>query len=166
MGNGPNVAIGMQSFDEYGYAIGVEHRDENNNVVYNHYGIAASSTQFDNFGNMISRTFIGEDGVPSPHLIAGYTTLKIQYDITGNFRKHLEYFDENNMPIGHKKRGYWVVKYIYDSSDQLIRIEYLDIENNLVNRLDNGIAVIKYSYDQDGEIKETIRLNKNLSVIK
>ncbi len=165
-GNGPNVAIGIQDFNEFGYETGLVHKDEAKNVIYSDYGIARSLTSYDRFGNLSERTFIGPDGTPSPHQQAGYTHLKIQYDETGNFRTQLSYYDSDWNPIPHKTRGYASVKYRYNDLRRLVRIEYLDTRNKLVNRMDNGAAIIQYSYDQNGDRSEVILLNKNSEVIQ
>lgn len=165
-GNSPNVAIGVQDFNEFGYETGLTHKDESENTIYSAYGIAESLTSYDRFGNLSERTFIGPEGTPSPHKQAGYTHLKIQYDHTGNFRTQLSYYDNNWNPVPHKTRGYASVTYKYNDQGYLVRIEYLNTRNELVNRADNGAAIIQYYYDQHGDRSEVVLLNKNSEVIQ
>lgn len=153
-GNGPNVAIGIQKFNEYGYEVALEHRDENNAPIYNNYGICKSETKFDSFGNMIERRFFDEDSKPSCHKLAGYHKLKIQWDPSGNRRNMLSYYDVNGTPIEHKARGYHKMSYSYNSDNLLQQISYLDTDGSPVNRKDNGAAYIKYEYDEKGQRPE------------
>ncbi|WP_421812775.1 hypothetical protein [Flagellimonas sp.] len=150
-GNGPNVAIGIQEFNEYGYEVTLEHRDENNKLMHNNYGICKSRTSFDQFGNIVERRFYDEKGNASRHTSAGYHMLKIQWDASGNHRESLSYYDRNGTPIEHRTRGYHKVRYSYNGNDVLEQISYLDRNEHLVNRKDNGAAYIKYTYDAKGQ---------------
>lgn len=158
-GNGPDVAIGIQQFNEYGYESGLEHRDENNNLMYSAYGICKSKTQFDEFGNISERTFYNEKNQPSNHKNAGYHKLKIKWDKSGNYRELLSYFNVNDKPTIHATRGYHSVKYHYHRNKNLSRIDYLDVNGQLVNRKDNGIAYITYQYKNE-EQASMLRFNK------
>jgi YD repeat-containing protein len=149
-GNGPNIAIGIQTFNEFGYEIALEHRDENNQPIYNTYGICRSRTSFDKFGNLAGRRFYNEQNEPSNHQIAGYHQLKIIWDTSGNNRASLSYYDTNGQPTHHATRGYHAVKYAYDKSNKLIKVSYLDTRGNLINRKDNKTAYITYQYNNDG----------------
>ncbi len=157
-GNGPNVAIGIQKFNEFGYESGLEHRDENNSPIYNTYGICKSETEFDKYGNISERHFYNEVNKPSNHKIAGYHKLEIIWDELGNDREFLSYYDLNNKPTSHRTRGYHSVRYEYDETKKLIRINYLDVNNQLVNRKDNGISYITYQYN--GRERTTFRFDK------
>ncbi len=150
-GNGPDVAIGIQEFNEYGYEVALEHRDEHHKLIYNDYGICQSKTDFDQFGNIIERRFYDEKGNASRHSSAGYHMLKIQWDASGNQRDALSYYDMDGTPIEHRTRGYHKVRYSYNGDDLLEQISYLDSHGNLVNRKDNGAAYIKYAYDAKGQ---------------
>ncbi len=150
-GNGPDVAIGIQEFNEYGYEVALEHRDEHNKLIYNNYGICKSKTSFDRFGNIIERRFYDEENNPSRHTKAGYHMLKIQWDTSGNQRDSLSYYDMDGTPIEHRTRGYHKVRYSYNGDDFLEQISYLDRNGHLVNRKDNGAAYIKYAYDAKGQ---------------
>ncbi len=91
-GNGPDVAIGIQKFNEFGYESELEHRDENNNLIYSAYGICRSKTQFDKYGNISERSFYNKVNEPSNHKSAGYHKLKMVWDKFGNDRELLSYF--------------------------------------------------------------------------
>ena len=158
-GNGPDVAKGIQKFNEFGYESELEHRDENNKPMYSAYGICISKTQFDEFGNISKRTFYNEENQPSNHKIAGYHKLKIKWDKSGNYREMLSYFDVNGKPTIHVTRGYHSVKYYYDRNKNLSRIDYLDANEQLTDRRDNGIAYITYQYN-NGEQTSIIRFNR------
>lgn len=160
-GNGPDVAIGIQTFNEFGYETGLEHRDEHNNLVYSAYGICISKTQFDAFGNIKERRFYGPDTKPSNHKFAGYHSLKIQWDDTGNRRTGLTYYGLDGQPALHKSRGYHKVIYEYTTEGLLKRILYLDTNLKPVNRIDNGVAEIVYNYDRKGNLESTERFNIN-----
>ena len=149
-GNGPNVAIGVQKFDEYGYEIGIAHYDEKRNLITNHYGICVSETQFDKFGNIKERTFYDENMRPTEHQIAGYHRLVIEWDTSGNRRTKLRYFDLESNPVAHKTRGYHQVSYEYDDQDRLHKISYHDSTDKLVNRKDNGRAYTIFEYTNLG----------------
>lgn len=159
-GNGPDVAIGIQKFNEFGYESELEHRDENNQPMYSAYGICKSKTQFDAFGNISERTFYNEANQPSNHKNAGYHKLKIKWDKSGNYREVLSYFDINRKPTIHATRGYHSVKYHYHRKKYLSRIDYLDVNGQLVNRKDNGISYITYHYD-NGEQISMLRFDKD-----
>ena len=158
-GNGPNVAIGIQKFNEFGYESELEHRDENNNPIYNTYGICRGKTQFDKYGNISERYFYNEINKPSNHKIAGYHKLKIIWDELGNNRELLSYYDLNDKPTTHKTRGYHSVKYDYDRNKNLIKISFLDVNFQLVNRKDSGISYITYHYN-NRERTNTLRFDK------
>ena len=159
-GNGPDVAIGIQKFNEFGYEIELEHRDENNQPIYSAYGICRSKTQFDKYGNISERTFYNEVNEPSYHKNAGYHKLKIVWDKFGNNRELFSYFDVNEKPTNHIIRGYHAVKYEYDEKKNLIRISYLDTNGLLVNRKDNGISYLTYQYDSNGKRSSTLKFDK------
>ena len=159
-GNGPDVAIGIQKFNNFGYESELEHRDENNHPMYSAYGICISKTEFDRFGNISERAFYNEMNKPSNHKSAGYHKLKIKWDKFGNSRELLSYFDINDKPTNHVTRGYHAVKYHYHRNKNLIRIDYLDVNGQLVNRKDNGIAYMTYQYN-NGEEASTSKFDKN-----
>jgi len=159
-GNGPDVAIGIQKFNEFGYESELEHRDENNQPMYSAYGICISKTVFDKFGNISERAFYNEARKPSNHKNAGYHKLKMKWDEFGNCREFLSYFDVNDKPTNHVTRGYHSVKYHYDRNKNLIKIDYLDMNGQLVNRKDNGIAYITYQYN-NGERTGMSRFDKD-----
>lgn len=165
-GNGPDVAIGIQTFNEYGYESKLEHRDENNQLIYNSYGICSSETRFDKWGNIKERRFYDDRGKPTHHEKAGYFQLKLQWDITGNFRDNLAYYDIKGQAASHQERGYHKVLYKYDDEQRLIQISYHDAKEQLVNRKDNGIAYIQYEYDSNGALLKTTRYNKNHKVLE
>ena len=50
-GNGPDVATGIQTINEWGYETGLKQFDENKQLIYNKYGICQSKTSFNHFGN-------------------------------------------------------------------------------------------------------------------
>ena len=159
-GNGPDVAVGVQKFNEFGYEIALEHRDENNKPIYSAYGICRGKTKFDKYGNLSERNFYDENNKPSNHKIAGYHKLKIAWDKYGNDRESLSYFDIRNKPTTHKTRGYHAVKYEYDRKKNLTKISYLNTNGKLVNRKDNGISYLTYQYDSNGERKSVLRFDK------
>lgn len=146
-GNGPNVAIGKQSFDKYGYEVRLEHQDEKGQVIASHYGISIGKTRIDQFGNIQERTFYNEMGLPDVHKIAKYHKLVIVWDESGNRRKSLQYFDVNNEACSHHTRGYHKVQYQYDLKERLIKLSYHSPKGDLVNRKDNGRAYSVFSYD-------------------
>ncbi|AXT20652.1 hypothetical protein D7030_12270 [Flavobacteriaceae bacterium AU392] len=159
-GNGPDVAIGLQEFNEFGYEIGLEHLDENNKPIYSAYGICRSKTKFDKYGNIYERTFYNEANEPSVHKEAGYHKLIIEWDEPGNDRNLLTYYDIDNNPVIHKTRGYHAVKYEYNGNN-LIKISYLDTSYALVNRRDNGISYFSYQYDNEGKQTDILRFDKD-----
>ncbi len=159
-GNGPDVAKGIQKFNEFGYESELEHRDENNMPMYSVYGICKSKTQFDEFGNISERTFYNEANQLSNHKEAGYHKLKIKWDKSGNYREMLSYLDVNGKPAIHVTRGYHSVKYHYHKNKNLSRIDYLDVTGQLVNRKDNGISYITYQYN-NGEQISMLRFDKD-----
>lgn len=158
-GNGPDIAIGIQTFNEFGYETGLEHRDEHNNLVYSAYGICISKTKFDAFGNIKERKFYGPDSKPANHKLAGYHSLKIQWDSKGNRRTSLSYYGLIDEPALHKSRGYHKVAYQYTKKGLLKQIQYLDTNLKPVNRKDNGVAQVVYNYDKEGKLISTERLN-------
>tara|TARA_R110002073_G_scaffold123234_2_gene266827 strand:+ start:8476 stop:9729 length:1254 start_codon:yes stop_codon:yes gene_type:complete len=149
-GNGPNVAVGNQEFNEFGYEISLLHMDEERAPMYSAYGICRGKTKFDAYGNISERFFYDEQNKPSTHKTAKYHSLKMSWDVSGNYRTDLEYFDVEGKPKAHMTRGYHHVKYHYNTQKELVKITYHDIHKELVNRKDNGIAYIKYNYDQEG----------------
>lgn len=155
-GNGPNVAIGKQTFNKYGYEVSLEHQDEKGQIIASHYGIYKSKTEFDQFGNIRERSFFNEDGLPATHKNAGYHRLVITWDEEGNRRKTLRYFDIKGDPSAHATRGYHKVAYQYDDQEQLIKISYLSTTGELINRKDNGRAYSILSYNKDdGDVKSS-----------
>ena len=159
-GNGPDVAVGLQKFNKFGYESELEHRDENNRPIYSAYGICISKTKFDKFGNISERAFYNEKRNPSNHKYAGYHKLKMKWDKFGNSRELLSYFDLKDKPTNHITRGYHSVKYHYNRNKILVKIDYLDVNNKLVNRKDNGIAYITYQYNK-GVRTGMLRFDKN-----
>ena len=160
MGNGPDVAIGKQEFDEFGNEISLRHVDENGKPTCSNYGICRSKTMYDRFGNLSQRFFLDVDGQPSNHQIAGYHKLEIKWDRSGNHRTSLQYFDVDLIPTLHKTRGYHKVNYKYNNQNQLIRLEYLDTKGQLINRLDNNAAYRIYKYDESGIQSEVLQFDK------
>lgn len=153
-GNGPNVAIGKQAFNEYGYEVALEHQDEKGQVIASHYGIYMSKTKFDRFGNIQERTFYNANGKPTIHSKAGYHKLLFTWDEQGNKRKSLQYFDVAGNPCHHTTRGYHAVRYEYDDQGRISKISYLSTTNELTNRKDNGRAYSVYEYSMDdGEVQ-------------
>lgn len=165
-GNGPDIAIGRQTFNEYGYEIRLESRDENNQLIFSHYGICISETDFDPWGNMRERRFYDADGQPTLHGNAGYHRLRLHWDATGNLRESMAYFDVSGRPTLHRERGFHRATYQYDSDNKLTQVQYFDTEGELVNRRDNGVAYIRYKYSRVGELNRTIQYTKDGTEIK
>lgn len=165
-GNGPNVAIGIQEINAYGYEVGLEQRDENNEPIYNHYGICRSRTDYDRFGNIVERRFYDEENSPSSHKFAGYHKLKIKWDSMGNRRDSLSYYDVEDRPTEHHTRGYHMVKYTYNDENLLQKISYLDVHGNLVNRKDTGAAYMEYGYDDNGQRSDVSLFDSTGKIIR
>lgn len=165
-GNGPDVAIGKQEFNEFGYEVALEHQDEKGQVIASHYGIFRSKTSFDPYGNIQERTFYDAEGKPTKHSSAGYHKLLIKWDGQGNNRQSLQYFDENGNPCLHATRGYHAVSYKYDEQGRLSKISYLSTTNELVNRKDNGRAYSVYKYGKDEGDVQIIHFDTSNSEIK
>ena len=160
-GNGPNVAVGKQTFDKYGNETSLLHYDENSQIIASAYGIANSNTTYDEFGNMLERTFYDEEGLPTRHGNAGYHKLVIAWDELGNRRTSLRYFDVENKPFLHATRGYHEVRYSYDKQDRLKQISYHSTKGDLVNRKDNNRAYSIYEYDRDGTHQRVNHFDKS-----
>lgn len=165
-GNGPNVAIGIQEFDEFGYEVSLIHLDEAGEVMCSEYGICRSETRFDKFGNITERAFFDKEGQASLHQEAGYHRFVIKWDESGNYRQSISYFDIDHKPTAHRTRGYQNVKYEYDEVHNLIKLTYLDEKGTIVNRLDNGIAYMTYDYDFTGNLIKTVKFNKDGITVK
>ena len=165
-GNGPNVAIGKQEFNEYGYEVTLEHQDEKGQVIASDYGIYLSKTRFDQFGNMQERTFYNAEGKPAKHSEAGYHKLSLIWDEQGNKRKSLRYFDVAGSPCLHATRGYHGVLYEYDDQGRVSKISYLSTTDELTNRKDNGHAYSVYKYGKDNGGVQVVHFNTSNSKIK
>ena len=163
-GNGPDVAVGRQTFNAYGYETTLEHLDEDGNSIENSYGICKSEAKFDRFGNMIERAIYDEQNRPSLHGQGGFHKYKIVMDSSGNHRKAIKYFDIENKPTLHKRRGYHAALYKYDRN-HLQRIRFVDIDGGLVNRKDTGIAYCIVSRKETGEASR-INYNKEGQIIR
>lgn len=164
-GNGPDVAMGIQSFNEFGYEISLEHRDEKGQRICSKYGICISRTEFDSWGNLKERKFYDTEGRAAQHQIAAYHHLKIVWDKSGRFRESLSYFDTEGRAVSHHRRGYASVSYTYDDEKRLKQISYLNTKGDLVNRKDNGVAFIRYEYNEKGAEVSSIRYNKSEQII-
>ena len=164
-GNGPDVAIGKQEFNKYGYEVALEHLDERSQVIASHYGIYKSKTTFDQFGNVLERTFYNAEGKPTKHSNAGYHKLSLTWDEQGNKRKSLKYFDVIGDPCLHATRGYHEVHYEYDEQGRISKISYHSTTNMLINRKDNGRAYSVYKYNKDSEVRVS-HFNTSNSEIK
>ncbi len=160
-GNGPNVALGRQFFNEFGYERQLIHFDENGSRIYSAYGICESRTEFDEFGNISERRFYDIEGNRGVHLEADYHLLKIEWSKDGNRRISLSYFTVKDQAVLHNSRGYHQVKYKYSSQNKLIRMSYLNDKGVLINRIDNGVAMIEFEYDANGKVITTKKLNKD-----
>lgn len=160
-GNGPDVARGIQTFDEFGNETSLRHEDENGNPIYNAYGICTSKTQFDSTGNMIGRTFYDENGKPAPHKTAGYVSFKMFWDKTRNNRLGIEYYDINGNKTEHLERGYATIKQEYDESGNMIKLSYFDKEGDLTNRTDTKIAYVVYEYDKKRRLAKSASSDKD-----
>ena len=159
-GNRPDVAVGLQKFNEFGYEIGLQYQDENNQPIYSAYGICRSKTKFDKYGNISERAFYNEANEPSVHKEAGYHKLIIEWDESGNHMKSLSYYGVDGTPSTHKTRGYHVATYAYNGNNDLIKISYLNTSHALVNRKDNGISYFSYQYDSEGKLTGVLRFDK------
>lgn len=151
-GNSPDVARGVMTYDEHGYEIGIRHEDEKGKLIINAYGFCMSKTEFDRFGNMKARTFLGVDKKAEPHQVAGYTHLEMKWSKDGLNRLSLSYFDKRRKPIQHQTRGYAQVRQEYDNRNNMTSMEYLDEKGKPVKRKDNGISQVKFSYDGKGKL--------------
>lgn len=160
-GNGPDVAIGIQKVNEFGYEVGLENQDENGNPIYNKYGICRSNTEYDKFGNLSQRFFYNEANEPSNHKHAGYHNLKIEYDKFGKYRERLSYYDVNNKPTLHKTRGYHAVKDEYNRNKNLIKISFLDTNNKPTIHKPRGYHASKYKYNRNKSLIKISYLDTN-----
>ncbi len=150
-GNGPDVAMGLQSINEYGYEVGLENQDEKGQAIFNKYGICKSQTAYDQFGNLAERWFYDENGEATVHQQAGYHHLKIEWDATGNRRTRLAYFAVDGQASIHRTRGFHSVSYEYDQLGRMIKLSYHTTEGHLVNRKDNGRAYTLFDYDANDQ---------------
>lgn len=150
-GNGPNVARGVQTFNEWGYETSIRFEDESGQAIQTAYGFYNSRTTFDRWGNIESRTFYDSSGKPTAHAQAGYVSLKMEWDRSGRNRVKLSYFDAEGVPVLHASRGYSVTRNAHDASGRLISVTFEDATGKLVDRLDTRVARIEYSYTEDGQ---------------
>ena len=157
-GNGPDVARGVQTFNEWGYESSIRFEDESGGAVPTAYGFYQSATTFDRWGNIEGRTFFGPSGAPAAHAEAGYVSLTMEWDRSGRNRKKLSYYDAQGDPVAHATRGYAVTTNTYDKSGRLKAVTFEDVSGNLVDRLDSGVARIEYAYGEDGQ-REVVRYN-------
>ena len=147
-GNGPDVAIGKQAFNAYGYEVALVHQDEQSQLMTSSYGICQSKTSFDKFGNIQQRFFYDEDGSPTLHQSAGYHSFLMEWSTDGNQRTAIRYFDLAAKPCLHRSRGYHQAKYEYDTQGRLAKVSYHTTDGSLVERKDNQRAYSVFTYDE------------------
>lgn len=158
-GNGPAVAQGIYPANAWGYESFSWHVDRHGKPLASKYGFWGSSTSFDSRGNMVKRTFLDSLQNPGPHLIAGYTHMRITWDKTGLLQLATELLDGNYSPIEHRRTGYAYVRHAYDRKRRMVRTTFHDKTGQLINRKDNGVAYLHYHYQPDGS-PTIIRYNK------
>ena len=155
-GNGPNVARGINTPNEFGYEAAIRFEDRYGNPLRNAHGFWGSKRFYDGFGNLTQTVFVDSLGDPGPNEITGYTYAVFEYDDVGMNRIATRLLDVNKRPIAHASRGYSIVKYEYDDAGDLTRISFYDKGETLSNRLDSGVAYIKRKYDPvNGHVEAT-----------
>ena len=154
-GNGPNVARGEQTLDEWGYEIGVRFLDEQGKAVANAYGFWGSRKAYDSFGNLVRADFLDGEGSPGTHLRAGYHRRNMHWDPTGLRLLAMSYHDLKGQAVPHAERGFARMVHEYDGSGNRTLTKYLDPSGQLIDRKDLGIAVISRRFDGHHRLVET-----------
>jgi len=149
-GNGPNVARGVISYNAMGDEVGICHYDSDGAPMVNAYGFCASTTQYDRFGNLAMRTFLGADGRPTVHEQAGYQSLRMIWSDTGMVRNRLSLFGSDGQPFNHKQRGYAEVVHRYDGKNQVVAVAFYDRDGSPTHHRSIDAARINYRYDAHG----------------
>lgn len=149
-GNGPNVARGINTPNEFGYETAIRFEDRDGHAKRNSYGFWGSKRFYDQHGNYERTYFTDSLGNPAPNEITGYTYAIYEWDATGQVRTSTQLLDVNKKPVAHKTRGYSSVKFEYDDSNQMTKASFFDENGQLVNRIDNGAAFIEFKYDEHG----------------
>jgi hypothetical protein len=160
-GNGPNVAKGINTSDEYGYETSIYYENEFGVRVRNTYGFWGSRRFYDKFGNYDYTQFIDQTGNPGLHEKAGYSIAQYTWTRDGLLPISVQLLGLNKEPVLHKNRGYATIKHQHDSEGRLIKTSYHGLRQELINRTDNGVAYIVYEYSMGGEKKSIQRFNKD-----
>lgn len=149
-GNGPNVAKGINTPDEFGYETAIRYEDKHGNAKRNSHGFWGSRRFYDDFGNLTHTYFTDSIGNPAPNVVSGYTYAIYKWDTKRMRRVSAQLLGTDKQPIDHKTRGYSAITYAYDDRGLLSQVSFLDRHGEPINRLDNGVAYITYSYDTGG----------------
>ncbi|WP_430966800.1 hypothetical protein [Spongiimicrobium sp. 2-473A-2-J] len=165
-GNGPNVAKGINTPDEFGYETAIRYEDRHGNPKRNDHGFWGSRRFYDDFGNLSRSYFTDSIGNPAPNVVSGYTYAIYTWDTKGMKRVSTQLLGTDKLPIDHKTRGYSSITYTYDDRGLLSQVSFLDRQGKPINRLDNGVAYIKYSYDTGGVRTSRKEFNTNHKELK
>lgn len=160
-GNGPNVAKGINTSNKYGYEASIRYEDIDGSPIINAHGFWGSKRFYDKHGNYSNTHFIDSLENPDINEKSGYCYAIYTWDKRGLNREQIELFDIKKKPILHKSHGYSIIKYEYDSDDNIIKTSYLDIAGEKIDRTDNGVSYITYSYDEKNVLIETKRYDKS-----
>ena len=160
-GNGPNVARGVISYNALGDETGICHYNRHGDPMVNAYGFCASTTQYDRFGNLAMRTFLGTDGRPAAHENAGYQSLHMVWDETGMRRERLGIFGPDGRPVDHRQRGYAEVLHRYDANGRVSEVAFFDSMGQPAIHRGIGAAVMRYRYGSNGRRLEAAYYDKS-----
>ncbi|RDY59400.1 hypothetical protein [Flagellimonas nanhaiensis] len=160
-GNGPNVAKGINSTDQFGYERSIRYEDVDGTPIQNSYGFWGSKRFYDKRGNYAYTQFLDKDGNPGINENAGYSIAKYTWNASGKNRTRVDLLGLDNEPVLHKTRGYASIKQEYNGDGNLIKTSYLGLKGELVNRTDNGTAYITYFYDENKKLINRKRFDKD-----
>ena len=133
----------VMEYDEDGNLIQETYQDEDGQMAENENGCAAVKMVCDEYGNTIEWTYYDKQGRPTENMDSHSHKVTRTYDTRGNLTETTK-----TAAYGYRIQDapYEIIRYEYDSNNNLIREIYMDGEGNL-DVDENGGAVYEYTYD-------------------
>lgn len=124
--------------------------DEKNNPMSTPWGVHGVLYQFDAFGNVVDRRFVGEFNNPVDTK-NGLGIEKTHYTPDGKHVQATAYYDKTEQPIGFGANRIHRILVECDAQSELIRTSFRNLEGELVNGW-YGYAIEEKVFDEKGRM--------------
>ena len=153
--NTKGYSVVADTYDERGFRVQIEYRDENDAPAYhNDYQVSSIFYEYSDNGELILEYYRDAEDVATNRADTGHAMIHQEFKAGHLVKRSYEgYRDGRLQALPDWTTGAVEIRYSYENG-QNTRTEYRDAQGKLVLRNDTGYAVRKVKYDNNGNLCE------------